>query len=221
MKYELIKQLIAGVEEFEREPESSAGGDMARFVAWLNQKYLAHNQSVTNDFHNREGRESPDTLIGILVTFVYRYARAYSKKGLENSPLLTFDDFTYLATLLENQPMTKIELIERNIHEKTTGTEIIRRLLVNNLIAQADNPDDRRSKRLTVTPDGLALLGRMWPVMGQVSVLVGGSLTVDEKMQLVYLLEKLHAFHNPIYLQQRGTSLPDLLQTNLPPNQSV
>jgi DNA-binding MarR family transcriptional regulator len=107
--------------------------------------------------------------------------------------------------------MTKIDLIERNVHEKTTGTEIIRRLLTNGLVEQYDDMIDKRSKRLKMTEKGAQLLAGMWPVMGKVATLMGGALTLPEKMVLVGLLQKLHTFHNPVFLEHREQALDDLL----------
>ncbi len=213
MNYELIRQLITCVETFEQQVPTQEQQTLPNFTGWLTQQG-ALNQAgqPTQVDETLFEDESPDTLIGIMVSFVFRYARLYSKKALGTSNLTTLDEFSYLVMLLEGPAPTKSELIERNIHEKTTGIEILKRLLAMGLIEQVDDVVDRRSKRLKLTEQGQAELFRIMPFMQQVATLIGGNLTLNEKKQLVYLLNKLHLFHNPIFLEERGQPIDELLK---------
>lgn len=211
MNYQFLKQLLEYAEKFEQEEVEPDKQTVTSFATWLlNQSTVPQSDpSNTGSF----GPVSPDTTISIIVSFLYRYARLYSKKVIEDSPLTTLDDFTYLIVLFRSTDFpTKTDLIEHNIHEKTTGTEVIRRLLANGLIEQFDDPDDRRSKRLKLTDRGREVMVSLMPRMTQVATLVGGNLTFPEKQQLVYLLTKLHQFHNPIFLNERSESLDQLLK---------
>ncbi|WP_460639212.1 MarR family winged helix-turn-helix transcriptional regulator [Larkinella harenae] len=211
MNYQLLRQLLNYAESFEQDITDPEQQTVASFAAWLlNETASRPNPSLEGD---AKGAVSPDTLIGIMVSYLYRYTRLYSKKVIEDSPLTTLDDFTYLVILLKNENLpTKTELIERNIHEKTMGTEVLRRLLAHGLIEQFDDPDDRRSKRLKLTDRGREVMFALMPRMSQVATLVGGNLTLTEKHHLVYLLSKLHHFHNPIFLSERNESLDTLLE---------
>ena len=70
---------------------------------------------------------------------MYRYARNYSKKALEKTPLQTIDEFTYLGVLMQS-PMTKTQLINRHVQEKTTGMAAFR----NDLIIRGGAPNENR-----------------------------------------------------------------------------
>jgi hypothetical protein len=59
---------------------------------------------------------------------MFRFAKQYSKKALENTNLKTIDDFGFLSSLIVAESMTKTELINRHVLEITTGMEIIKRL---------------------------------------------------------------------------------------------
>lgn len=218
MNYELIRQLITYAEAYEQEATPLTTDDpnrdsMVHFVAWLNRRVSAEKQQVTKGGSVVQGGwQSPDILISMLVSFLYRYARALSKRALADTPLVSFDDFTYLAGLLGKPLQTKMELIQRNIHEKTTGMEIIKRLLANGLVEQQDDMVDKRSKRLKLTAAGFQILEKIWPVMSQVATLVGGTLPGAEKMHLVSLMDQLHQFHNPIFLNDKNEPIEELLK---------
>lgn len=214
--YQLIHDLIDHVETFEHEQPQSDQQTLFNFVTWMTQRLVADHDPARQPIEpNSQRADTPEVLMSIMIGYLYRYARVYAKKGLEDTPLVTYDDFTYLATLWQHQPMTKIQLIERNIHEKTTGTEIIRRLLNNGLVEQSADEVDKRSKRLKLTDKGLQLLLNMFPTMSQVATLIGGNLSLHEKMLLVGLLQKLHTFHNPIFLHEREEGLSTLIAKNI------
>ncbi|RSK47166.1 MarR family winged helix-turn-helix transcriptional regulator [Hymenobacter rigui] len=217
MKYALLTQVLTLLEEFEAtipaKPEAD-GPSMEAFAAWLQVRVLPAPAEPVG----RAGQpQETEVVIGQLVTYLYRYLRGYSRLALADSPLLTIDDFTYLATTFGHQPLSKTELIRRHIHEIPTGNEIIKRLLAREFLAEQPSTTDRRRKLLTVTPGGQqALFASMGP-MRQLAHLAAGTLTAQERSQLVYLLQKLDAFHHPIFAGPRPDTFPDLISRHLPP----
>ncbi len=99
-----------------------------------------------------------------------------------------------------------------NIHEKTTGMEVIKRLLNNGLVEQTDDQNDRRSKRLLITAKGMGVLLGTFEEMRKASLIIAGTLNEVEKMQLLHLLQKLHFFHKPLFINERETGLDGLLE---------
>lgn len=51
--------------------------------------------------------------------------------------------------------MIKADVIRECISEKLAGNEVLKRLLRQDLIKETNNPNDKRSKRLEITKDGL------------------------------------------------------------------
>ncbi|WP_435357484.1 MarR family winged helix-turn-helix transcriptional regulator [Emticicia sp. SJ17W-69] len=209
MNYKILQELISNLKDFEDEKKSQSL-KMQDFVVFLNQKYLGNLVSAQPSIDINA--KSEENNIGQLVAFMYRYAKGYIKKALEESTLLTLDDFGYLAAVWQEGDLTKTQVIEKNIHEKNTGMEIIKRLIANNLLEQYDDLEDKRSKRLKITPLGQAELFKSFEGMLKVSQIISGKLTSAEKIQLFYLLSKLHDFHNPIFLTEKETSIDDLLK---------
>lgn len=207
--YSLFRELIDLTEVFEQEHPR---GSLLQFASWLNNRL---GNAVLQEPEASYAELPPESLepqIGRLVGILGRYARVYLKKAVEGSPLSTPDDFSYLGHLMAEGPMSKTRLIEENVHEKTTGMEIIKRLTNAGLIEQSENPDDKRSKLLHITPAGrevmLAIIGKLQVV----SHIVTGDLSTREKWQLLYLLDKLDRFHRPIFLEERDKSLEELLR---------
>ncbi|WP_324671261.1 MarR family winged helix-turn-helix transcriptional regulator [Hymenobacter sp. GOD-10R] len=215
MGYSLLKQLLEQLEAFEQAGEKAgpdAVHDLAHFAAWLYGRTAAPPEPRGPAAPAEIASMPAEAEISKLLIFLTRYARSYMRLGLAGSGLLTPDDFAYLATIMGHQPLSKTDLITRNIHEKATGTEVIKRLLAKGFVAEQRHATDRRSKLLTLTPAGMAVLGQVFGPMGQVSQLVAGNLTRAERIQLLYLLQKLDAFHQPIFQGARPEQFSDLTQ---------
>ncbi|RKR82954.1 DNA-binding MarR family transcriptional regulator [Mucilaginibacter gracilis] len=215
--YKLIHQLINLVEQLEAESQAEELSiqDFAGFL-------LSKVGDSTGSFVNNEvrfGDNDTDALaiaykldnnIGRLFVFMSRYAKSYIKKALEGTPLQTGEDFTALAILLTHDNLSKSELISYNLQEKTSGTEVIRRLISAGLVKQWDDLKDKRSKHIAITTEGKELLYRVFVDMDNVGKMITGKLTIAEKFTLQYLLQKLENFHLEHYEKKTILTKADL-----------
>jgi DNA-binding MarR family transcriptional regulator len=152
-----------------------------------------------------------NTDVSILVVLLYRYAKGYIKKALASSDLKNGDDFSFLITLMTHESLTKIELTKLLVMEKTSGSEIINRLIKLKFIEQTPDEEDRRSVRIRISDYGRSQVLKVLPEMQKVSSIVTGNLDNNEIRTLTYLLRKLDAYHNEIYHHKKEYELGDLL----------
>lgn len=219
-KIKLIQELIQYVSVFPGSGIKEGTGSLDEFLKWTlstREENLEMapkreiNGEVAEFFANPTLEESEEVEISRLVVFMYRYARSYMKIALEDQSIQTPDEFAYLATLLTRKGMGKSELIQMNIQEKTTGMEIIRRLMHAGLIFQYDNPDDKRSKCVALTDAGRKAFFDSLGNMYKVSMVVGGNLNQTEKRTLLNLLRKLDHHHHEIYSGNKQRELLDAM----------
>ena len=151
------------------------------------------------------------TDVSILVVMLYRYARGYIKKALTKSEIKNGDDFSFLITLMTYESMTKIELTKMLVMEKTSGNEIIKRLVNQKFIEQTPDSEDRRSVRIRITDFGREQVIKILPEMQLVSKIVTGNMNESEIRTFSYLLRKLDDYHNDIYHNKKELELPELV----------
>lgn len=206
MNSTLLKDLLDLGDAFEAAHPDRATHTLPHFMAWAAQQQATAAAPPAPVAPEPDYRYyHPDvpllqTYVSHVVTKAYRYFRGYVKKAFETMPLLNFDDFITLAILAERGSLTKTHLVEMTVNEKTSGMLVIKRLIDNGFVTQTDNEQDKRTRRITVTPQGLATLRAAQPVMNQATGLFTGDLTEDEQRQLGALLGRLDQFHEPIYL---------------------
>jgi len=220
-KYELLQEMVGLLEEYEqntREREPSMMG----FSVWLNQKMGYFSPAMTHASYQAQGQSSyadpatdRATQLTMLITYLYRYAKHYTKKALEQTPLSTLDEFGFLVTLLDRDSLTKSELINLHLLEITSGIEIIKRLTRQGLLETFPDPDDRRSRRVRLTEKGRGVIFQTMQEMQKVTRLVAGNLSEDEQQFLLPLLNRLNDFHAVIHNQDRKSDLDEIGQKYL------
>lgn len=221
MKYSLLNQVIGLMEEFESSNSLSGNNDLIEFLGFLNNKLSdssIHNNTIISDDKTNliyHGNFTVEATISGLIVNLSRYAKNYIKVVLEGTVFTTVDDFTYLASLLENKNLTKTELINKNIQEKSTGTEIIKRLLNLELVSQTEDTIDKRSKILNITETGRQALFLVFENMNIASHIINGELSFAEKMNLYHLLKKLDSFHWDVYNNKKLNNMEELRDIKL------
>lgn len=192
-EYANVKKLIEWAEKFGQQLRDGEKWDDANFSAWLS------NEIHQNPAKNNETSKKPQSSLLMAVYFLNKYAVFYSRRIFKNSLIYSLDDFSFLAALLPDKKLRKADVVRKNITEKSSGNEVLKRLLKHNLIKETNNPDDKRSKLLEITPLGFQEIFAVKEQMQKMATLVEGDLTEQEKSAMLLMINKLHKYHSPLF----------------------
>ena len=216
--YSLLKELLPYIEKYESRNGPEVLSPVADFSSWL-QKEMAGEVRIKDTRAGNESlettRRSEDvrTTISKMVYMMYRYARFYTKKAMVNSEISSLDDFALLVTLRSHKSVIKGELIKMFVLEKTTGIEIVNRLIRNGLAKQEDSEEDKRNKKIAITEKGKKELNIIFAEMAKTSEIVTGNLEDEEQLELIRLLTKLDRFHHELVNCNGLENIDDYAQT--------
>ena len=98
---------------------------------------------------------------------------------------ITPRQFGALLTLHQHGPMTLTELAQAISVDRSTLTEMVRRLQRDRLITRAGNGRDRRSAVVALSPEGAAAVLRLTPGAVRVQEVLLARLAPDERRQLL------------------------------------
>lgn len=207
MQTDFFINLLQQVKEFENSKAYKPNADVEDFRMWMNDKKYA-DESPTKLFKNENHKVSfTENEICKQILLLSRYSKLMIRKGLADFPDLANEEFTYLYRLKDEPDLTKIQLIERNGHEKQTGTQIIKRLLEANLLEEKNDENDKRSKRLKLTGKGEETFHESVKMVNQTSKILSGKLNGDEKNELLKMLRKLNEFHSHIHTDYKNADI--------------
>lgn len=146
------------------------------------------------------------------VIMLGRYSKHLIKKSLESHTDLVNEDFTYLFRMMDYPSLTKMQLIEKNAHEKQSGIEIIKRLVRNGLFIESPDLSDKRSTRISVTDKGRKVFKESMKDITIAAKIMCGKLDEKEKEDLLDSLKKLNTFHHTIYTNLRYDQPAEILK---------
>lgn len=201
MDYNLLKAVVELIQQFAEENRGSAlySNDLQGFIEWINASHKENYLSEEPSWKGKDMGRSSESVINTLLIRIGRYAKSYSKSAINDSMFSSQDDFIYLISLKSMGPMSKIDLIRHNVHEKPAGILIINRLIHNEWVEQAICENDKRKKHIQITQKGLDMLDQHMNKIRKASRIVVGSLTYSEQMLLIGILSKLDEFHSSVY----------------------
>lgn len=217
MNFDLIKSVVELVQKFTEQNEDKIlyNNDLQGFIQWINASFEDDSNSEDPLWIGKELGRSSDSVINTLFVRIGRYAKMYSR-SIGKSVFSSQDDFIYMISLKAMGPMTKMELIRHNVSEKSTGVLIINRLIHNQWIEQTVSQKDKRTKHITITEKGIAVLEEHMKEIRKASKAVVGNLTHSEQMLLIAILSKLDEFHASFYqMNLANNSLLDVVNKEL------
>ena len=203
MDLNLIIEILSELDAFQKSQNSSQL-TLEDFRLYLNERaYERENPRNLTEKYDLQVFDLENE-IAKQVIMLGRYSKHLIKKSLENHSDLINEDFTYLFRLMDYPSLTKMQLIEKNAHEKQSGIEIIKRLVRNGLIRESPDENDKRSTRVQVTEKGKKVFQETMKDITVVSKIMCGTLNTDEKEQLLNSLKKLNTFHHTVYTNLRN-----------------
>ena len=124
MNYLLLKEVIENLEQFDQEKNSSSIED---FRIWMNEK--AYQKVNPTELFKKENQKVFDleNEIAKQVILLGRFTKQMIRRGLKDFPHLANEEFTYLYRLMDEETLTKMQLVERNAHDSlaiVTGKQI-------------------------------------------------------------------------------------------------
>lgn len=212
MNIKLIIKILEQVEEFSNSENYNNNADVESFRHFLNQK--AYERENPKNITKKNDVEAYDyeNEIAKQVILLGRYSKHLIRKSLENHPDLVNEDFTYLYRMMDYDSLTKMQLIEKNAHEKQTGTEIIKRLVKNGLFTEFPDVNDKRSVRISITEKGRKVFRESMKDITIASKIMTGKLTEKEKENLLSYLKKLNIFHHTVYTNYKNENTYKILE---------
>lgn len=207
MQTDFFIDLLHQVKEFENSDSYSPNSNVEDFRVWMNDKKYS-DESPTKLFKNEDHQVSfTENEICKQILLLGRYSKLLIRKGLGDFPELANEEFTYLYRLKDEPFLTKIQLIEKNGHEKQTGTQIIKRLLEAGFLEEKNDEKDKRSKRLNLTKKGEEIFHQSVAKVNQTSKILSLKLDKKEKDELLKILKKLNEFHAHIYTNYKSANI--------------
>jgi DNA-binding MarR family transcriptional regulator len=164
-----------------------------------------------------KGQLQPD-LNGSLIKLIRRIGKfhiVYTGKALEGTGLDQIEEFGMLVTIFNQKKPIKSEVIFNNILELSSGTNMLTRLKKRGLINEYADKEDKRVKRLELTPRGEKTLRQAKVQVLKVCAMLVHHLSDDDKQLCMQVLGPVDARFSGIIQKQKHKDFEEIYRENM------
>jgi len=159
-----------------------------------------------------QGPTPPDAN-GLFMMAVTRTTLAffvYMRIALKDSPMPSIDSLMICAALNNLGESRKTDIINHAMVEISTGVDIINRLIKKNFIHQRVDPDDKRSKLLTLSASGKKALFQCFARSNIAREILLTGLTEDDKKLVTQILLPVQAKHTKLSVENKQKTIEEI-----------
>lgn len=214
-KYDVIKQLIQLLEEYDR---SHSDFNLREFARWTIRKcddesetLIIQSQPLQSNLP--QSRVNPgDEKIRFLETIarLARFHEFYIRKGLKEMMINTRLEFLFLQTVNLMEKVKKTDLINLFHLEYTTGMDTIRRLINNKLLHEIHDESDKRIKIMVLSDLGKETLERSLKKIQEEGNMFLTAISDNKWKKALPVLEEIDAFHDVIFQKHSSKTFAEL-----------
>ena len=171
--------------------EENPKADISQFC----QAYLAGQEEKNQKIAFWQSPVPPDS-ISILTKLMGRIAKLhqiYAVAAFKDCGISSFDEFLYLNSIANTSNPKKTDIILANFNELSSGLLILDRLKKTKLIMEQEDESDKRSKRLSITKEGIHELKACYQKLREVNHLCFGDLDAEQVKLCIQLLQPVEA----------------------------
>ena len=198
--------------------EKHPDGNMEDFCRY----HLIHRREIENK-DPLVGGVIPDHVEGLLLKILGRISRLntiYANAAFAGTGVDQLEEFGILLTIQREKNPKKTEVIYSMLLELSSGTDMLSRLIRKGFIQEYPDEEDKRAKRLTLTPEGKDALERSRIQIGKVAHMLLFDMEQDDKQLCVKLLKNVEQKFSALFQEHKGKNFDDIyraIHSDTPP----
>ena len=134
----------------------------------------------------------------------------YSKIALKDTRLPVYENFVFLAVSRLLGEAKKTDIINYTMMDISTGSDILNRLIKDGYVKDRTDPDDKRSKLITITSVGEKVLRECFKKTLIARRLFLKGLSDDDKKLCIQILEPLEIKHATKSIESKNKSIEEI-----------
>lgn len=184
--------------------------------------YLTSQREKGNKEQLPAGKFLPVSVDGVLMRLIGRIFKLhaiYTAAAMEGMGINTVDEYSLLNTVQQLNEPRKTEAIYAALQELSTGTDMLARLKKLGYLTEYADQEDKRSKRLKVTPKGEKVLVTCRKRMSQLAEIMFHDVNEDDKKLCIQLLKGVETKFSGIWQSHKGKEFEDIYKEIVTPSQ--
>ncbi|MDQ1097598.1 MULTISPECIES: hypothetical protein [Chryseobacterium] len=144
----------------------------------------------------------PDQMLAKIIDRLAKIYMLYAVDLLKTIDIGSFDEFLYLNNIYNTENPKKIDIINNNFNELSSGLLILDRLKKKNFIFEKADLNDKRSKIISLSAEGERKLKSCYELLDKVNQVIFKDMSTDDILLSIKLLK-------PVEIKFSGIAVSD------------
>lgn len=196
----IIDEILELIKEWKEYKSLNQNGTLNEFGLWLNDKNpkTLDNVSPTVDTGEKLTEKysyNDKFLASYYLVRLNKFIKIYTKDIFRSIGLNSIEEFSFLALIHQMNHPSKNEICKYNLTELSTGMDIIKRLIKNELVTEIKDSNDNRMIRMEITEKGIQTATKAYQLLNDMPVDLLAELEKSERDILIKHLDYLNNYH--------------------------
>jgi len=152
----------------------------------------------------------PAGLLLKLIGRIHKLNMFYANMALKGTELNQIEEFGMLLTVAQEKNPRKTDVIYANLFELSSGTDMLTRLKSRGLIREYDDKEDKRSKRIELTPKAEKVIDKCFGRVRKMAQMMLHDLSDDDKELCIQLLKNVEIKFSALWPKHKGRSFEEV-----------
>ncbi|PUZ25066.1 hypothetical protein DCC81_12190 [Chitinophaga parva] len=151
----------------------------------------------------------PDVPDGLLLKIIGRIQKLnlyYAHLALKETEVNQLEEFGMLTYIHQEKHPRKTDVIYASLFELSSGTDMLNRLKAKGLIEEQEDKEDKRSKRLSLTPRGEKVMAKCKARILRNANMIMKDLSQDDKLLCIQLLRNVEIKFSALWPTHRNST---------------
>lgn len=157
----------------------------------------------------------PDQVLAKLMDRITKLHMLYSTDLLKTVSIGSFDEFLYLNNIQNLERNRKIDVINANFNELSSGLLILERLKKKKLVLENADPNDKRSKLVSLTTEGRQKLIICYELLDKVNRVIFKDMKTDDILLCVKLLKPVEKKFSKLFTNDKKLSFGEIYKREI------
>lgn len=154
--------------------------------------------------------QKKSSLLTKLLVKIVRMHNVYLDMATKEIGIKQAEEFYFLSIIKNLQSPKKTEVIYHTVNELSNGLNILTSLIKQGYIKEQNDKEDKRSKRVSITPKGEKILKQCYVKIHQVSEFMFYEMSDDDISLCIQLLKNVELKFSGLWLQHKGKSFDEV-----------
>ncbi len=158
----------------------------------------------------------PNATDGLLMKIIGRISKLnmwYANCALKGTDINQIEEFGMLATIKQNRNPRKSDVIQGNLFELSSGTDMLGRLIKKGLVKEYMDLEDKRSKRVELTAKGEKMVEVCLQKVTKNARMIFQDVGDDDKKLCIELLKGVEMKFSMLWTQHKGKTFDEIFRS--------